>query len=156
MSVFGYRAQRYIYEKFFPFSMGLIEKCKIIELPKITDVRGNLTFIEGEKHIPFQIKRVFYLYDVPGGASRGGHAHYKLQQLIISVSGSFDVVLDDGETKKKVHLDRAYYGLYIPPMVWRELENFSTGAVALVLASELYDEKDYVRDYETFKKLCGK
>jgi len=136
--------------------MGLIEKCKIIELPKITDVRGNLTFIEGEKHIPFQIKRVFYLYDVPGGASRGGHAHYKLQQLIISVSGSFDVVLDDGETKKKVHLDRAYYGLYIPPKVWRELENFSTGAVALVLASELYDEKDYVRDYETFKKLCGK
>ncbi len=127
-----------------------IDLCKIIQLPKIHDRRGNLTFIEGNKHIPFEIKRVYYLYDVPGGESRGGHAHKKLQQFIIAASGSFDVILDDGFTKKRVHLNRSYYGLYIPTMIWRELDNFSTGAVCLVLASEYYDESDYIRDYEEF------
>jgi len=127
-----------------------LEKCKIIELPKIYDSRGNLTFIEEKKHIPFEIKRVYYLYDVPSGAIRGGHAHKRLQQLIIAVSGSFDVILDDGYTRKRFHLNRPYYGLYIPTMVWRELDNFSAGAVCLVLASEYYDEDDYIRDYEVF------
>jgi len=129
---------------------GALEKCKIIKLPKIYDSRGNLTFIEGKKHIPFEIKRVYYLYDVPSGAIRGGHAHKRLQQLIIAVSGSFDVILDDGYTRKRFHLNRPYYGLYIPTMVWRELDNFSAGAVCLVLASEYYDEDDYIRDYEVF------
>jgi len=130
-----------------------LSKCKIIELPKITDAKGNLTFIEGNVHLPFAIKRVYYTYDVPGGEVRGGHAHKNLQQLIIAMSGSFDVILDDGYGEKKFHLSRAYYGLYIPPMTWRVLENFSSGSVCLVLVSELYDEKDYVRDYEIFKKI---
>lgn len=127
-----------------------IEKCKIMDLPKITDVRGNLTFIEGNKHIPFEIKRIYYLYDVPGGEARGGHAHRKLQQLIIAACGSFDVILDDGYNKKRFHLDRSYYGLYVCPMIWRELNNFSSGSVCLVLASEFYDEEDYIRDYAQF------
>jgi hypothetical protein len=124
--------------------------CKIIELPKIADQRGNLTFIEGENHIPFPIKRIYYLYDVPGGESRGGHAHKKLEQLIIAANGSFDVILDDGIEKKTVHLNRSYYGLYIAPMTWRELDNFSSGSVCLVLASENYDEEDYIREYNSF------
>ena len=106
-----------------------IEQCNIIELPKIVDPRGNLTFVEGGNHIPFDIKRVYYLYDVPGGAERGGHAHKALNQLIIAMSGSFDVVLDDGRNKKRIHLNRSYFGLYICPMIWRELDNFSSGAV---------------------------
>lgn len=128
----------------------MIENCKIINLPRITDPRGNLTFIEGGKHVDFDIKRVYYLYDVPGGAERGGHAHKELQQLIIAISGSFDIVLDDGYEKKRFHLNRSYYGLYICPMVWRELENFSSGSVCMVLASIFYDESDYYRDYDEF------
>ncbi len=132
-----------------------LSKCKIIDLPKIKDVRGNLTFIEQNKHIPFEIKRVYYLYDVPGGEARGGHAHISHQEFIIAAMGSFDIILDDGFEKKRFHMNRAYYGLYSPTMLWRELDNFSSGAVCLVLASELYDEKDYIRDYETFRRVCG-
>lgn len=128
----------------------MLVDCRIIDLTKISDPRGNLTFIEGGQHIPFDIKRVYYLYDVPGGAERGGHAHRKLQQLIIAMSGSFDVILDDGIDKKTVHLNRSYYGLYVCPMIWRELVNFSSGSVCTVLASEHYAEDDYYRDYQEF------
>ncbi|NRB06779.1 MAG: WxcM-like domain-containing protein [Richelia sp.] len=128
----------------------MIEKCKILELPKIQDPRGNLTFVEAGKHVPFNIQRVYYLYDVPGGAERGGHAHRELQQLIIAMSGSFDVVLDDGYNKKRIYLNRSYYGLYVCPMIWRELDNFSSGSVCMVVASNLYDEADYYRDYQNF------
>jgi len=127
-----------------------ISDCKIILLPKINDPRGNLTFIEGNRQIPFAIERVYYLYDVPGGAERGGHAHKDLHQLIIAMSGSFDVVLDDGAEKKRFHLNRSYYGLYVCPMIWREIDNFSSGSVCLALASSLYEEGDYYRDYEQF------
>lgn len=127
-----------------------IEKCQLIDLPKISDPRGNLTFIEGSRHVPFAIKRVYYLYDVPGGAERGGHAHKDLHQLIIAMSGSFDIVLNDGRSQKRIHLNRSYYGLYVCPMIWREMDNFSSGAVCLVLASNLYDEADYYRDYQGF------
>lgn len=131
-------------------------KPRIIKLPKITDTRGNITFIEGERHIPFLINRVYYLYDVPGGESRGGHAHRKLEQFIISASGSFDVIIHDGFERTKFHLNRSYYGLYIPPMTWRELENFSTGSVCLVLASEYFDQDDYLRDFSEFIEERGK
>ena len=127
-----------------------IKDCNVFELPKIADPRGNLTFIEGNQHVPFDIQRVYYLYDVPGGASRGGHAHKGLQQLIIAMSGSFDVILDDGRNKKRVHLNRSYNGLYICPMIWRELDNFSSGSVCMVLASNKYDESDYFREYDEF------
>ncbi|MEQ1636921.1 MAG: FdtA/QdtA family cupin domain-containing protein, partial [Methylococcales bacterium] len=126
--------------------------CKIIDLPKITDPRGNLTFVESGNHIPFDIQRVYYLYDVPGGSERGGHAHKELHQLIIAMSGSFDVLLDDGKEKKRVHLSRSYYGLYVCPMIWRELDNFSSGSVCMVLASNKYDEADYYRDYVEFMR----
>lgn len=129
-----------------------ISKCKIINFPKITDPRGNLTFIEGSRHISFDIKRVYYLYDVPGGAERGGHAHKELQQLIIAMSGSFDVVLDDGFGKWRYHLNRSYYGLYICPMMWREIDNFSSGSVCMVLASTFFEEADYYRNYDEFTK----
>lgn len=127
-----------------------IERCRIIDLPKISDPRGNLTFVEGDRHVPFVIKRVYYLYDVPGGASRAGHGHKRLEQLLVAMSGSFDVVVDDGREKKRHHLNRSYYGLYLPPMIWREIDNFSSGAVCMVLASEYYDEADYYRDYREF------
>lgn len=130
-----------------------LSECKIIDLPKILDERGNLTFIEGTRHLPFEIKRVYYLYDVPGGATRGGHAHRELEQFIIAVMGSFDVIVDDGFETKRFHLSRSYYGLYIPHMIWRGLDNFSSGSVSLALVSECYDEKDYIRDYDTFKKM---
>ena len=132
--------------------MSSLDQCEIIELPKITDPRGNLTFIEGNNQIPFDIKRVYYLYDVPGGGERGGHAHKQLSQLIIAMSGSFDVILDDGENKKRVHLNRSYQGLYVCPMIWRELDNFSSGSVCLVLASNLYSEDDYFRNKHEFMK----
>ena len=125
-----------------------LSKCKIIDLPKITDERGNITFVEEKRHIPFGIKRIYYLYDVPGGESRGGHAHKNLQQFIIAASGSFDVILDDGFNRKKFHLNRSYYSLYMPPMVWRELNNFFSGSVCLALVSEYHDENDYIRDYK--------
>lgn len=127
-----------------------LDLCHRIDLPKVADPRGNLTFIEGMVHVPFGIARVYYLYDVPGGAARGGHAHKAMQQVIIAMSGSFDVVLDDGHEQKRFHLNRSYYGLYVCPMVWRELDNFSSGSVGLVLASTRYDERDYYRDYDEF------
>ena len=129
-----------------------IDQCQILELPKIQDPRGNLTFIESNEHIPFAIERVYYLYDVPGGAERGGHAHKGLHQFIVAMSGSFDVVLDDGQNKKRVHLSRSYNGLYVCPMIWRELDNFSSNSVCMVLASSKYDEDDYYRDYPEFMK----
>jgi dTDP-4-dehydrorhamnose 3,5-epimerase-like enzyme len=127
-----------------------INLCKIIELPKISDPRGNLTFVEAHNHIPFGIERVYYLYDVPGGAERGGHAHKELHQLIIAMSGSFDVIIDDGKNKERIHLNRSYYGLYICPMIWRELDNFSSGSVCMVLASNRFDEADYYRNYTDY------
>jgi hypothetical protein len=132
-----------------------IDRCEIIQLPKIQDPRGNLTFIEGGNHIPFDILRVYYLYDVPGGSERGGHAHKELHQFIIAMSGSFDIVLDDGEKRKRIHLCRSYYGLYVPPMIWREIDNFSTSSVCMVLASNRYDESDYYRDYTEFLRARG-
>lgn len=125
-------------------------KWRLIELPKITDPRGNLTAIEANQHVPFAIKRVYYVYDIPGGESRGGHAHKLQQEFIIAVSGSFDAILDDGMHKQKYHLNRSYYGLYVPWLIWRELDNFSTGSVCLVLVSHHFDEADYVRDYNDF------
>lgn len=133
--------------------MTIIKDCKVIHLPKIEGHNGNLTPIYGNEHIPFEIARIYYLYDVPGGEKRGGHAHKELQQLIVSATGSFDVILDDGRRKKKVNLNRSYYGLYIPKLIWRELDNFSTGAICLVLASLPYDEDDYIRDYESYLKI---
>jgi len=130
--------------------------CELIYLPKIVDRRGNLTFIEENNHVPFEIKRVYYTYDVPGGETRGGHAHKNLHQFIVAASGSFDVVVDNGLEKKRFHLNRSYYGLYIQNMTWRELDNFSSGSVCLVLASDLYDEDDYIRDYDEFKELTDK
>jgi hypothetical protein len=121
-----------------------------MDLPKIADHRGNLTFIEGRHHVPFDIARVYYLYDVPGGAERGGHAHRELNQLIIAMSGSFDVILDDGAERRRFHLNRSYQGLLVVPMLWRELDNFSSGSVCMVLASNTYDEADYYRDYEAY------
>jgi len=128
-----------------------LRDCRIVDLPKITDSRGNLTFIESGHHVPFDIKRVYYLYDVPGGANRGGHAHRQLHQLMIAMSGSFDVHLDDGRDKRLFHLNRSYFGLYICPMIWREIDNFSSGSVCMVLASNFYTESDYYRDYDDFK-----
>jgi hypothetical protein len=132
-----------------------LKDCKLIELPKISDPRGNLSFIEGGQHVPFDIKRVYYLYDVPGGSDRGSHAHKNLHQFIVAMSGSFDVVLDDGNEKKRFHLNRSYYGLYVCPMMWRELDNFSSGAVCMVLASEHYNEADYIRNYHQFLSVTA-
>ena len=135
-------------------SNNSIETCRVLEFPRIEDRRGNLTFMEGGRHVPFEIKRVYYLYDVPGGAARAGHAHKQLEQVLVAMSGSFDVTVDDGRNRRKFHLARSYYGLYIPPMVWREIDNFSSGSVCLALASILYDENDYYRDYQTFIAAC--
>lgn len=127
-----------------------IASCSLIDLPKISDPRGNLTFVESSNHIPFDIQRVYYLYDVPGGAQRGGHAHKELSQVIIAIAGSFDVTIDDGVSRRCIHLNRSYSGLYLCPMIWRELDNFSSGSVCMVLASNFYDESDYYRDYSSF------
>ncbi len=125
---------------------------KIIQLPKIADPRGNLTFIEGDNHVPFDIKRVYWIYDVPGGETRGGHAFKEQQELIISLSGSFDVVVDNGTTIEKFSLNRSYYGLYVPAGMWRHMENFSTNSLALVLASTVFNAEDYIRNYDEFRK----
>ncbi len=130
--------------------MGL-DRCKLMHFPRVEDPRGNLTFIEGTRHIPFEIRRVYYLYDVPGGATRAAHAHKALHQLLIAMSGSFDVTLDDGHDRRRFHLNRSYFGLYIPPMIWRDIDNFSSGSVCMALASEFFSEDDYYRDYSEFR-----
>jgi len=127
-----------------------LDTCKLVNFPVISDPRGNLTFIESGQHLPFEFKRVYYLYDVPGGSERGGHAHKNLSQVIIAMSGSFDVHLDDGHGTRSFHLNRSYYGLYICPMIWREIDNFSSGSVCMVLASDHFDENDYYRDHSEF------
>jgi dTDP-4-dehydrorhamnose 3,5-epimerase-like enzyme len=127
-----------------------VSDCKIIDFPKIADPRGNLTFLEGGRHIPFEIKRLFYLYDIPTGESRGAHAHKELHQLLICLSGSFDVALDDGTEKKTVHLNRPWQGLHIPPMIWAAELNFDPGSVCLVLASMVFNESDYFREYNEY------
>jgi hypothetical protein len=128
-----------------------LNNVQLIELPKILDDRGNLTFIEGGNHIPFKIERTYMIYDVPGGGRRGGHAYIELNEFIVALSGSFDVVLDDGIEKKIYSLNRSYYGLYVPKMIWRSLENFSTNSLCMILASEKYNEDDYIRNYEDFQ-----
>lgn len=130
-----------------------VNDCQIINLPIMGKEMGNLTVIEGTRQIPFSIKRIYYIYDIPEGVERGSHAHRNLHQLIIAVSGSFDVVLDDGTNKKLFHMNRSHFGLYVCPMIWRTLNNFSSGAVCLVLASEFYDENDYIRSYLDFKEV---
>lgn len=128
---------------------------KIVKLPKISDPRGNLSVIEELKDIPFKIERTYWIYDVPGGETRGGHAYKENQEFIVALSGSFDVVLDDGREKKVFSLNRSYNGLYVPKGMWREMENFSTNSLALVLSSTKYDPEDYIRDYEEFLKFAG-
>ena len=132
-----------------------IKDCQIINLPIMGKEMGNLTVIEGTRLIPFDIKRIYYIYDIPEGVERGSHAHRNLHQLIIAVSGSFDIVLDDGINKRLFHMNRSHFGLYVCPMIWRTLNNFSSGAVCLVLASEFYDENDYIRSFSDFKKILG-
>ena len=132
-----------------------VRDCQLFDLPVVHAPEGNLTFVEGGNHVPFEIARIYYLYDVPGGATRGGHAHRSLQQVMIAISGSFDVLLDDGSEKKQVTLSRSHRGLYIGPMIWRELVNFSSGSVCVVLASAHYDEADYFRDYDEFRAAAA-
>lgn len=132
-----------------------IDDCQKIELPIIHDPRGNLTFIESARHVPFDIKRVYYLYDVPGGATRAGHAHKTLQQVLIAISGSFDILLDDGYSQKTIHMNRSYYGVYIYPLTWRVIDNFSSGAVCLSIVSDFYNEDDYIRNYDEFLRVIG-
>lgn len=122
-----------------------------MEMPKIADTRGNLTFIESGRQIPFDIRRVYYLYDVPGGSDRGAHAHRSLHQFFVAMSGSFDVVLHDGKEEQRFHLNRSYFGLYVCPMMWRYLDNFSSGSVCMVLASEFYNKNDYIHDWASFE-----
>ena len=133
--------------------MTTVDNVKIIELPKFADPRGNLSFVEQLNHIPFEIKRTYWIYDVPGGECRGGHAFRQNEEFIIALSGAFDVVIDDGDSKRTFTLNRSYYGLYVPAGLWREMENFSTNSVALEFGSMHYSEADYVRDYEVFFKL---
>jgi dTDP-4-dehydrorhamnose 3,5-epimerase-like enzyme len=132
----------------------MLDGCRLIELPRIADHRGNLSFVEGHRHVPFEIRRVYYLYDVPAGAARGGHAHRELEQVLIAVSGSFDVLLDDGRRSETVSLNRPFVGLYMSNMIWRELLNFSSGSVCLVLASEPFEEADYIREHAEFVRMA--
>ena len=133
--------------------MARLSDIQLIQAPIISDRRGNLSFLESQRHLPFDFKRLYYLYDVPGGAARGGHAHINLQQFIVAISGSFDIVLDDGFERKRYHLNRSHTGLLLPNMIWRELDNFSSGSVCMVLASAYYEESDYIRDYSEYLKL---
>lgn len=133
-----------------------LDKAHIIDLPKVTDPRGNLSFIQNNDQIPFDIKRVYWIYDVPGGMFRDGHAFRQQHEFIVALSGSFDVVLSDGNQERRIHMSRSYYGLYVPPMTWRSIDNFSTNSVALVLSSTLYDPNDYIRDFELFKTIVNK
>lgn len=130
-----------------------LQEVKIIELPKILDPRGNLSFIEEYSHIPFKLERTYWIYDVPGGQKRGGHAFKNQQELVVALSGSFDVIVNDGEEEKRFHLNRSYVGLYIPNGLWRYMDNFSTNSVVLVLSSTAYDELDYIRDFNEFTML---
>jgi len=131
-------------------AVSSINDCRMIEFPKILDDRGNLTFLEGGEHIPFEIQRAYWIYDVPGGEERGGHGYFELQEFFIALSGSFDLVLDDGKNKKTVSLNRSYHGMYVPSLIWRHLENFSTNAVCMIVASRHYSEEDYMRNYDKF------
>ena len=133
--------------------MSAVVDCRMIQLPKIPDVRGNLSFIEAGRPVPFVIKRIYWIYDVPGGEARGGHAYKTLQEFVVALSGSFDVVVDDGKKRAIVHLNRSYQGLYIPNMIWRDIENFSTNSVCMILASQRYSADDYLRNYQTFLEL---
>ncbi|MES2628608.1 MAG: FdtA/QdtA family cupin domain-containing protein, partial [Bacteroidota bacterium] len=130
-----------------------LDEVKLIQLPKFNDERGNLSFIEGGKHIPFAIERLYMIYDVPGGETRGGHAYHTLDECIVALSGSFEVVLSDGNETRRFSLNRSYFGLYVPKLVWRSLENFSTNGLCLILASQPYNEADYIRDFENFKSI---
>lgn len=134
------------------FAKSSVYNCNVFELPKVHNRAGNLTALNNFTDLPFGVRRVYYLYDIPGGESRGGHAHKELQQLIVAAGGSFDVLIDDGKNRKIVNLNRPYYGLLVVPGIWRELDNFSSGAICLVLASHTYDENDYIRDYQEFTK----
>ena len=133
--------------------MTTIADVKIVELPKFLDARGNLSFVEQNNHIPFEIKRTYWIYDVPGGESRGGHAYRKNKEFIVALSGAFDIIVDDGLNKKKFTLNRSYYGLFVPSVLWREIENFSTNSFALEFGSEHYSKEDYIRKYDEFLKL---
>ena len=133
--------------------MATIEEVKLIELPRFKDPRGNLSFVEQNNHVPFEIKRTYWIYDVPGGENRGGHAYKETSEFIIAISGGFDVTVDDGKKKKTFSLSRSYYGLYIPKGLWRQMENFSTNSLALEFADTTYNRSDYVLDYEQFKKM---
>jgi hypothetical protein len=131
----------------------MLKKVRLINLPRIKDPRGNLSFFENNNQIPFKIKRTYWIYDVPGGEVRGGHAFKESEEFIIALSGSFDIVLHDGISEKKINLNRSYYGLYVPKLLWRSLENFSTNSLALIVSSIGYDSYDYIRDFNDFKKI---
>lgn len=133
----------------------MLNKVEIIKLPKFLDTRGNLSFVEEFKHIPFKIERTYWIYDVPGGEYRGGHAYKENQEFIVALSGSFDIILDDGKRRQTYSLNRSYYGLYVPKGIWREMNNFSTNSLALVLSSTSYNADDYIYDYEQFKLMCN-
>ena len=133
-----------------------IDACTVLELPKITDARGNLTYVEQQRHVPFDIKRIFFLYDVPTGADRGAHAHLQHHQFLICLAGSFDVEVDDGSGQRLIHLNRPWKGLHVPPMIWAAEKNFDPGSVCLVLSSDLFAEDDYVRDYDDYLAARGR